>query len=134
MITQATLVEEYFIGYILDNMAKVRLDRVLMCSLFESFKNYRADDPLLEFSITTSGSIPPGGKNFEHTVSFERTGTISDIYYKLSTANYKRPLNILGRAVDTASGEIISPYVIYSSSSVRILSQRCCDIFAPVHG
>ena len=101
-------------------MAKVRLDRVLMCSLFESFKNYRADDPLLEFSITTSGSIPPGGKNFEHTVSFERTGTISDIYYKLSTANYKRPLNILGRAVDTASGEIISPYVIYSSSSVTV--------------
>jgi len=48
------------------------------------------------------------------------SGTISDIYYKKSSLAYKRSINTLGRTIDTASGEIISPYVLYSPSSITI--------------
>ena len=38
----------------------VKLDKVIMSSLFESFKNYESPST----PITISGSIPVGGKDF----------------------------------------------------------------------
>lgn len=74
----------------------VKLDKVIMSSLFESFKNYESPST----SITISGSIPVGGKDFESLLEFDRDGTIADIYIHKQGSDSKKSFNQNWRILD----------------------------------
>lgn len=94
----------------------VRLDRVLMSSLHESFKNYSS----VSTSITISGSIPTNGKTFSQTLSFARTGTIGDIYYRKNGGSFKRPTNNLRRIPEYTGSTNAELSIRYSATSITI--------------
>ena len=66
----------------------IRLDRVLMSSLHESFKNYST----VKETIEVSGSIPGAfvGKDFYIDIPYDRQGTIADIYVSKQGSGRKR--------------------------------------------
>lgn len=94
----------------------VRLDKVLMSSLHESFKNYDTQT----VSITISGSIPTNGKGFSQTLSFARTGTIADIYYRKQGGSFKRPVSNLRRVPEYTGATNAEISVRYTATSITI--------------
>ena len=97
-------------------MARVRLDRVLMSSLHESFKEYDVQTT----SITISGTIPNGGRSFSQTLSFARTGTIADIYYRKQGGTFKRPVSNLRRIPEYTGATNAEISVRYTDTSITI--------------
>lgn len=97
----------------------VRLDRVLMSSLHESFKNY--DE--VNTTITVSGTIPPTGADFSVDIPFDRTGTIADIYVGLQNSGSKRLIGYSWRLPEYVSGEPDiegTIYAIYYPNFIRV--------------
>lgn len=97
----------------------VRLDKVLMSSLHESFKNYST----VKTTITVSGSIPTSGKDFHVDIPYTRTGTIADIYIGLQGSGSKRLANYAWRLPEYVSGDPDvegSVYVLYSPNNIRV--------------
>lgn len=94
----------------------VRLDRVLMSSLHESFKNYDSQTT----SITISGSIPTNGKAFSSTLSFDRTGTIADVYYRKQGRSFKRPVSNLRRIPEYTGSTNAEVDIRYTATSITI--------------
>ncbi len=94
----------------------IHIDKVLMTSAFESYKNYAE----YTFDITTSGSIPVNGIEFTHQLVYDRQGTITEVYYKLSTNTYWRPMSVLARATDSANVGYITPFLNYAGNSLTV--------------
>lgn len=95
----------------------MKLDNILMSSKHESFKNYMSAD----VSITVSGSIPNGGKDFVIDIPFSRTGTIVDVYVSKEGSSTKRLVNYsstLGEFVDVYLTAGI--YLMYSAGNIRV--------------
>lgn len=97
----------------------VRLDKVLMSSLHESFKNYQTTVS----PIVVSGSIPTIGKTFFVEIPYTRAGSIADIYVHKQGTNYKRSVNyawrldeFVGVPFDVDAGI----YVLYSPGIIRV--------------
>jgi len=95
----------------------IKIDKVIMTSEFQAFRNY--DDPET-FSITISGSIPAGGKAFEHEIPYDRSGTIADIYYKKNGNTYKRSVNSLPRVTEYLGGTTATVYANYTPTSIIV--------------
>lgn len=95
----------------------IKIDKVIMTSEFQAFRNY--DDPS-QFSITISGSIPAGGKAFEHEVPYDRTGTIADVYFKKNGNSYKRSVNTLPRLTEYAGSTSAYVYANYTPTSIIV--------------
>ena len=55
----------------------IKLDKVVMSTLHESYKNYKTES----IDIEISGSIPAGGTSFTHTFTLDRSGTRADVFY-----------------------------------------------------
>lgn len=97
----------------------VRIDKVLMSSLHESFKNYQTT----ETTITVSGTIPAAGADFYVDIPFTRTGSISDIYVSLQNSGSKRLANYTWRLPEYVSGDPDiegTIYVLYSPGNIRV--------------
>lgn len=101
-------------------MSGVRLDRVLMTSLFEAFKNYSI--PVKTQTITLSGSIPVGGKGWEVRFSYDRAGTIADIYLSKQGSNQKRSINSFWKLLDFVGTSDVqaSIYAQYTSTEIIV--------------
>lgn len=79
-------------------MSGVRLDQVIQTSLFEALRNYEI--PKDTDSIVLSGTIPPGGKDFEVRFPYDRTGTLADIYISKAGSGRKRSINSFFKLLD----------------------------------
>lgn len=99
----------------------VRLDKVLMSSLHESFKNYQTT----KTSITVSGSIPGSfvGKDFTLDIPYTRAGSIADFYVSKQGSDAKRSISYTWRLPEFISsnpdieGAI---YLFYSPGNIRV--------------
>ncbi len=95
----------------------VRLDKVLMSSLHESFKNYQSETR----TITVSGSIPDLGADFSTTFTYDRVGTIADIYVSKQGSGSKRMANYAWRLPEFTHADLVGTiYVLYGSSSITV--------------
>jgi len=96
----------------------VRIDKIVMSSLFEAFKRY--DSPTL--SMVLSGSIPVGGKAFEGRVSFDRTGSIADIYVKKQGTTYKRSVNSFWKIQDFVGSADVEASIALTYTPTEIVA------------
>ena len=97
----------------------VRLDRVLMSSLHESFKNYEE----VNTTITVSGSIPTAGADFFVDIPYTRTGTMADIYVRAQGSSSKRLANYAWVFPEYVSGDPDiegTIYVLYYPGYIRV--------------
>jgi hypothetical protein len=97
----------------------VRLDRVLMSSLHESFKDYSDTST----TITVSGTIPTAGADFYVDIPTTRAGTIADIYVGAKSSGIKRLVNYAFMFPEYVSGDVdveASIYTIYYPSFIRV--------------
>lgn len=95
----------------------VRLDKVLMSSLHESFKNY--DE--VNTSITVSGSIPDAGADFYVDIPTTRIGTIADVYIHKEGSSTKRLVGYASRLAEFTHGTLVGYiYLLYNPSYIRV--------------
>jgi len=97
----------------------VHIDKVLMSSLHESFKNYQTTNT----TITVSGTIPTSGADFYVDIPITRAGTIADIYVGAQGSGIKRLANYNWRFPEYVSGDPDvegAIYVLYSPSNIRV--------------
>jgi len=80
-------------------MTSLRLDKVALTSLVETYINYGT----LKSTIAISGSVPASTTtNFSTTIAYDRDKTRADIYARNTTTGIKRPVT---------GGLRVTPYV-----------------------
>ena len=98
----------------------VRLDRVLMSSLHESFKNYST----VSSTITVSGTITTSGADFYTDIPYDRAGTIADVYISKQNSGSKRLANYSFYMTEFTSpdpGNVeVYVYLFYYPSYIRV--------------
>ena len=95
----------------------VRIDRILMSSLHESFKNYKSETK----QIVISGAVPPGGKDFGTSFSYSRAGTIADIYISKVGTNSKRLASYGFRVYEFIDADLVANiYLQYTPSTILV--------------
>jgi len=97
----------------------VRLDKVLMSSLHESFKNYQT----VETTVTVSGTIPTTGADFFVDIPTSRAGSIADVYVGAQGSGSKRLANYTWQFPEYVSGDPDvegTIYVLYAPSYIRV--------------
>lgn len=97
----------------------VHLDRVLLSSLHESFKNYEE----VNTTITVSGTIPTAGADFFVDIPYTRAGSMADIYVRVQGGSTKRLANYAWVFPEYVSGDPDvegTIYVLYSPGNIRV--------------
>lgn len=97
-------------------MPKVRLDRVILSNLHESFKNHKT----VTDQIVISGTIPNGGRKFSAFVPLDRTNAVAEIYIKKSTNDYKRSTDNLQRLTEYGGSTFAYVSTNYTSEVVTV--------------
>ncbi len=96
----------------------VRLDKVVMSSLFEAFRRYLSPTA----SIVLSGSIPVGGKAFVGRVPYTRTGSIADIYISKSGSGVKRSINSFWKLLDFVGSADVEASIAVQYTATEIIA------------
>jgi hypothetical protein len=95
-------------------LTSLKLDKVILSSLFESYKNNQTTT----VDVVVSGLVPAGGKEFSATVALERSGNRADVYHTNTSYVGRRNTNSGVPVTITGSGG--SSVIEYSGTSLKV--------------
>lgn len=95
-------------------MSSIRLDKIAVSSFHDSFGNYSTQTG----TLTISGTIPPGGKDFSIDFTIPRDGTVVEVWATKNSR--KRSLDNVQRNSEYSGTTFATNFVRYSGATLTV--------------